>query len=356
MTHIDYGVFLPNASGGWMVSNTAPYPPADYNYNREIAMLADELRLDFVMAMAKWRGFGGSTDHWGATLDSTTLMAGLAEATTHVKIWATMHCNLHHPAYAAKVFTTMQQISHGRVGMNVVNGSYADEFRQMGLWDESMTHAERYRMTEDWMIAVDRLWTEDSVTMKSDFFVLDNCESRPHPTTRPAVISAGRSPEGREFQARYADVSFLGSSSMQEMREFSRDVRARAADKGRTCKAYAMLTLVIGETDDEAAAMAATYAAGIDRVALANMRSSWGWPKEQALSWAQDAAGEEAFQTPYVVGSPKTIAKRILNVIEGAELDGLMLIFPDYLRDLPVFGEEILPLLRDAEARATPRA
>lgn len=345
----DYGVFLPNAAGGWMISATAPYPPADYDYNRQVALIADDLRLDFVMAMAKWRGFGGPTDHWGATIDSLTLISALAEATMHVGVWGTIHCNVQHPAFAAKIFMTLQQISHGRAGMNIVNGSYADEFRQMGLWDEAMTHSERYRMTEEWMQAVDRLWTEDEVTMHSDFFTLDRCESRPHPTQRPTVISAGRSPEGRKFQAEYADGAFLGSDSMAEMRDFSRDVREQSAAFDRTCKPYSMLTLVIGETDAEAEQMARQYAVGLDRAALANMRRSWGWAKDKAMSWAEDAPGEEAFQTPYVTGSPSTISERIQNVLTGAELDGLMLIFPDYLRDLPIFGEEVLPRLRAAE-------
>lgn len=345
----EYGVFMPNAAGGWMISATAPYPPADYDYNRAVAKLADEMHLDFIMAMAKWRGFGGMTDHWGETLDSIALMSALAESTRHVGVWATVHCNFQHPAFAAKVFTTLQQISHGRAGMNVVNGSYAAEFRQMGLWDEGMSHDERYRMTELWMQAVDRLWTENVVSMHNEFFTLDECESRPHPVTRPTVISAGRSPLGRKFQGAYADAAFLGSESMAEMREFSRDVRRGAAERGRTCKTYAMLTLVIGETDADAERVAAHYATGLDREALANMRRSWGWAHDKAMSWAEDAPGEEAFQTPYVTGSAATVAERILNVLEGAELDGLMLIFPDYLRDLPVFGAEVLPMLRAAE-------
>ncbi|GGA70970.1 luciferase [Pseudoclavibacter endophyticus] len=349
MTRKDYGVFLPNAAGGWMISSTAPYPPADYDYNRQVALAADGYGLDFVMAMSKWLGFGGATDHWGETIDSLSLIAALAEATTHVGVWGTIHCNVQHPAFAAKIFTTLQQISHGRGGMNIVNGSYADEFRQMGLWNDSMSHADRYRMTEAWMTAVDRLWTEPEVTMKTDFFVLDRCQSRPHPVTRPTVVSAGRSALGRKFQAKYADAAFLGSDSMAEMREFARDVHDQAAAHGRTCGTYAMLTLVIGETDAAAERAAAAYAQGIDRVALANMRSSWGWAQEKALSWAEDAPGDEAFQTPYITGSPTTIAERVHRVLDGAELDGIMLIFPDYLRDLPVFGTEVLPLLRAAD-------
>ncbi|NYD65547.1 LLM class flavin-dependent oxidoreductase [Agromyces atrinae] len=353
MSTKEYGVFLPNAAGGWMISSTAPYPPASYDYNKQVARLADGIGLDFIMAMAKWKGFGGATDHWGETLESITMMAGLAEATENVKIWATVHANMQNPAFAAKVFTTLQQVSGGRAGMNIVNGSYADEFEQMGVWDPSLTPDARYRMTEEWTRAVLRLWSEDSVTAHGEFFTLTDCESRPHPETRPTIISAGRSDRGRAFQAEFADGAFLGSESIEEMRDLSRDVHEQAAARGRTVRTYSMLTIVQGETDAAAEARATHYGEGVDRVALGNMRRSWGWDAERALSWAQGAKGEEAFQTPYVTGSAETITERILSVLETAELDGLMLIFPDYIEDLPVFGESVLPALRAHDGGAS---
>lgn len=348
--HKEYGVFLPNAAGGWLISDTAPYPPASYEFNRQVAVAAEEAGLDFIMAMAKWRGFGGSTDHWGETLESMTMMAGLAEATSRVKVWATVHANMQNPAFAAKVFTTLQQISGGRAGMNIVNGAYADEFEQMGIWDAEMTHDERYAMTEEWTQAVLRLWSEPSVTMKGEFFTLTDCESRPHPDPRPQIISAGRSERGRAFQARYSDGAFLGAESLEQMRELSRDVHERAAELGRTVHTYSMLTIVQGETDGEAEAIAARYGEGLDREALSNMRRSWGWDAQRALSWAEGAKGEEAFQTPYVTGAAETLAERVLSVVDEAGLDGLMLIFPDYLEGLPRFGETVLPALRAAES------
>ncbi len=349
MTAKEYGVFLPIGNGGWMLSETAPHPEATYAYNRKVAVDAESIGLDFIMSMAKWKGFGGTTDHWGQTLESMTLMSALAEATERVKIWATMHANVHHPAIAAKMFTTLQDVSGGRAGMNIVNGSYAAEFEQMGLWDPALSHAERYRMTEEWTEAVTRLWTEDAVTMKSDFFTLDGCESRPHPATRPSIISAGRSEKGRDFQARYADGAFLSADNLAQMGEFSRFVHDKSAEYGRSCKTYSMLTVVLDETDDAAAAKAARYSEGLDRTALINMRTSWGIPADTARAWADGATGTEAFQTPYVTGSVDTVVSHIQQIVTEAELDGLMLIFPDYHADLLPFGETVLPALRAAE-------
>src|SRR3546814_6301594 len=74
-------------------------------------------------------------------------------------------------------------------------------------------------------------------------------------------------------------------------------VHERAAAHGRSVKTYSMLTVVMADTDDQAAAKAAEYGAGVDREALAKMRASWGIPLEQARAWAEGAEGEQAFQT-----------------------------------------------------------
>lgn len=348
----EYGIFLPIGNGGWMLSTTAPHPEATYAWNRRAAMHAEEIGLDFVMSMAKWRGFGGSTDHWGRSLESMTMMSALAEATDRVKIWATMHANVHNPAIAAKMYTTLQDVSGGRAGMNIVNGAYAAEFEQFGEWDPDLSHADRYAMTELWTEAVTRLWTEDSVTMHTPYFDLDDCTSRPHPVSRPTIISAGKSEGARAFQAKYADGAFLAADSLEEMRELSRDVHGRAAANGRTCKTYSMLTVVQGATDAEAEQKVATWGAGVDREALALMRASWGVPAEQARAWAAGAVGEAAFQTAYVAGAAETVTEHIRYIVDEGELDGLMLIFPEYDQDMVLFGETVLPALRALDAAA----
>jgi len=341
----EYGVFLPIGNGGWLISTTAPHPEATYAYNRQVAMDAEAAGLDFIMSMAKWKGFGGATDHWGETLESMTMMAALAECTERVRIWATMHANLHHPVVAAKMYTTLQQVAGGRAGMNIVNGSYADEFEQMGVWSD-LSKEDRYRMTAEWTEAVTRLWAEDEVTMSSEFFTLDRAESRPHPHPRPTIINAGASVLGMEFQAAYADGAFLGADSFEEMAEKSRYVHTRAAELGRSCKTYAMLTVVQAESDEAAAARVSAYGEGLDREALLNMSLAWGLDEEWARSWVEGATGEKAFQVPYVAGSAETVAAHIRRLVAEAELDGLMLIFPDYLSDLPLFGRTVLPQLR----------
>jgi pyrimidine oxygenase len=329
-----------------MLSTTAPHPEASYAWNKRAALHAESIGLDFIMSMAKWRGFGGTTDHWGRSLESMTMMAALAESTTRVKIWATLHANVHNPAIAAKMLTTLQDVSGGRAGLNIVNGSYAGEFEQFGVWDPELSHEDRYRMTELWTEAVRRLWTEPSVTMHTPYFDLVDCQSRPHPASCPTVISAGKSEDARRFQARYADGAFLAAESLDEMRVLSADVHARAKANERVCKTYSMLTVVQDETDELAANKVKEWGAGLDREALAHMRRTWGVPEDQARAWAEGAEGEAAFQTAYVAGSARTVTEHIEYIVHEADLDGLMLIFPEYDEDMVLFGETVLPILR----------
>lgn len=75
---VEFGVFMPVGEGGWIRSTTTPPVPATYAYNRQVGQLADSLSLDFLLAMAKWRGFGGASGHWETTIESLTLVAALA--------------------------------------------------------------------------------------------------------------------------------------------------------------------------------------------------------------------------------------------------------------------------------------
>ncbi len=88
---VEYGVFMPVGEGGWIRSTTAPPVPATYAYNRQVAILAEHIGLDFLLAMAKWRGFGGASNHWDTTLESMTVITALAEVTSRVRLIPTVH-------------------------------------------------------------------------------------------------------------------------------------------------------------------------------------------------------------------------------------------------------------------------
>jgi len=345
----DFGVFLPVANGGWIISDTTPKLDGLWKQNLAAAVTADEVGLDFVMSMGKWRGFGGETNHWASSMESITMMAGIAQATKRVKIWATAHTLLHNPVVIAKMITTLDHISGGRAGLNIVAGAYKDEFDQMGAWDESLDHDDRYVLAEEWTDIIKRLWAEPSVTHEGRFFHLKDCVSDPKPLSRPRpdLICAGMSDRGFRFSVRESDACFIGGRSMDELRDASRRARTVAAEMGTTIKTYAMCTVIYAETDAKAEALVDYYREGADMGAIINMLRSWGVPPER-LSAVAETQGP--FMTQTVVGSPATCAEKVEHYASYAELDGLMLIFPDYVEGLKMFGSEILPRLQAVAA------
>jgi pyrimidine oxygenase len=350
MSAKEYGVFLPVANGGWIVSTATPPIRGAWAENRDAAVIAEESGFDFVMAMGKWRGFGGATDHWGTSLEAVTMMAGIAAVTSRVKVWATLHAILHNPAVAAKMIATLDHISGGRAGLNIVAGAFAGEFAQMGAWDASLDHDSRYDLAEEWTIILKRLWREARVDFQGKYFRFQDCVSEPKPLHPPELLCAGMSARGFDFSVRYADGCFIGGRDEAETRDASARAKALAARLGKSIKTYCMMTVILGASDAEAEARAEAYRAGIDVGAVAGMLESYGIPASADNALTARARG--AFMTQMVAGTPATCARRIGEFVEHCGIDGLMFIFDDYPAGLRVTGRDILPFLRQRFASA----
>ena len=344
----DLGVFMPMANGGWILSRNKPALDGSYDYNRKVAIAAEEAGLDFIMAMAKFKGYGGDTRHWESSLDSPMMMAALAEATSRVKVWATIHTILQNPGVAAKTIATLDQISHGRAGLNLVTGSYKGEFAQFGAWPEGVDHDGRYDLAYEWIGAIKRLWREDEVSFEGKYFHLDHATSWPKPARQPFTVCAGTSGKGMQFTADEMDAIFLSGGAPEELRAASIAAKETAAKQGRYMRTYSMMTVVFGDTDAEAQAQADHFRDGLDEEALNGMLRAYGFfDREQGgreNAFVQKA--RSTFMAPYVLGTPETVTEKLSELFEVSGTDGLMLIFPDYLTGIPIFGHDVLPALR----------
>jgi pyrimidine oxygenase len=125
------GVFMPVGNNGWIMSANAPQYMPTFELNRDVALLAEKVGFDYVFSMAKWTGYGGATRFWEYTIESLTLMAALAPLTTNLRLVASVAPVLIHPAIVAKMAVTLDHISGGRLGLNIVSSDY--EYRRMGL-------------------------------------------------------------------------------------------------------------------------------------------------------------------------------------------------------------------------------
>jgi pyrimidine oxygenase len=140
---------------------------------------------------------------------------------------------------------------------------------------------------------------------------------------------------------------FIGGRSPEEQRDASRRAKAVAADMGGAIRTYAMCTIIHADTDAKAEALVERYREGADVEAITNMMLSWGMAPARV---PQALASQGPFMTQLAYGSPATCGEKVEQFLADCELDGLMLIFPDYVGGLQMFGSEILPRLHTVPA------
>lgn len=95
---------------------------ANWDNNLKLGRLLDAARIDFMLPIARWIGYGGETDFHGGVLETITWATALLASTENITVFATIHTVANHPVVVAKQLATMTQIGAGRVGLNIVAG------------------------------------------------------------------------------------------------------------------------------------------------------------------------------------------------------------------------------------------
>ncbi|SNQ48689.1 Luciferase [Frankia canadensis] len=346
--NVEYGVFLPVGSGGWIPSTTTPELDASYAYNRRVTQLSERLGFDFTLSQAVWRGYGGPSGHFDVNLESLTTSAGLAEATERIGVWSTCNTALLHPAVAAKMVATLDQVSGGRSGLNIVAGGNRMSENQMGL-GLSLDNADKYRRAREWVEVVKLLWTEKSVDYEGEFFTLTDCQSNPKPLVGiPPMICAAVSDVGLRFTAENLDGALIEGTSRDSMIELGARARRIGEEAGRHLKTYCIFMVIPGETDADARRRVELYNAGRDDEAMSRMLAEHGVvarDKKAAAATAHEWSNSTAISTGTLIGSPESLTEQLADIISAADLDSAVFIMPDFIADLEVLGEQVIPAL-----------
>ncbi len=222
------GVFVPIGNNGWLISTHAPQYMPTFELNKAIVQKAEHYHFDFALSMIKLRGFGGKTEFWDHNLESFTLMAGLAAVTSRIQIYATAATLTLPPAIVARMAATIDSISGGRFGVNLVTGWQKPEYEQMGIWPGDDYFSRRYDYLTEYVQVLRDLWGSGKSDFKGDFFTMDDCRVSPQPSVPMKVICAGQSDAGMAFSARYADFNFCFGKGVNTPTAFA-PTAARAA-------------------------------------------------------------------------------------------------------------------------------
>jgi pyrimidine oxygenase len=351
---VELGVFLPVGKNGYVVSTAAPQYYPSYAMNKAMTLLAEDLGFSFVLAPVKYRGWGGQTEFVDYVLESFEVMAALAEATDRIQLYGSVALPTVHPAITARRGATIDHISQGRFGINLVSGWQKDEYAQMGLWPGDAHYQRRYQYAREYVDILKLLWTQRDVNYDGEFFHLRDCRILPHPERQLSLVCAGQSDVGMQFTAQHTDYAFvIGDLSGEAVFAANRKLRQYAEETGRDVGAYVLYTLVLGETEAAAQAKSDHWMAHADREALATMMGQAAL--DAAGGTAAALQGVAYFGITPIIASYAQCAEILDRIGAVPGTKGIMLIFPECVAGLQEFGERVLPLMRTAKL-APPRA
>jgi pyrimidine oxygenase len=344
------GVFIPIGNNGWLISSTAPQYMPTFDLNKEIVLKAEHYGLDFALSMIKLRGFGGKTEFWDHNLESFTLMAGLAAVTSRIQLFATAATLTMPPAIAARMVATIDSISHGRFGLNLITGWQKPEYSQMGLWPGDDYFGRRYEYLSEYMQIMRDLWQTGVSNRRSEFFQMDDCRVSPQPQAEIKIICAGQSEAGMAFSAEHADYNFCLGKGVNTPTAFAPTAAKliEATKKtGRNVTTFALFMIIADETDEAARAKWELYKAGADTEALAWLTQQAGVDKSADTNVRQlaDPTSAVNLNMGTLVGSFADVARMLDEIAAVPGAEGVLLTFDDFVKGVETFGERIQPLM-----------
>ena len=368
---------------------------SDYNklsYWIDLAKILERGRFDALFladVLGVYDVFGASPD---AALrnaaqvpvnDPMLLISAMAAVTENLGFGVTCTLSYEPPYPFARRMSTLDHLTEGRIGWNVVTG-YLDSAARGAGRDRQRAHDDRYDVAEEYMEVVYRLWEgswQDDAVLRDktrgvftdpsrvhrvqhhgENYHVDAIHlSEPSPQRTPVLFQAGTSPRGKLFAARHAECVFISGPSAKVIAPRVAAIRAAAVDAGRDPHAilmFSMMTVILGRTEEEAAAKQADLKRYINHEGALTLMSGWTgvdfstYDLDQEVRHVHNDAGRTAMDNitradpdrtwtvrevaehvgiggigPVITGTPHSVADAIEAWVEQTDVDGLNLAF-----------------------------
>ncbi len=411
-SQLHLNVFITGAGhheASWRLPGTAPERVDDVHYFREIAQTAERGKFDSIF-FADVPAVGRHYDRVAqSSFEPLTLLSALALVTERIGLIGTVSTTYTEPYNLARQFASLDHISRGRAGWNIVTSWSSAAAYNFGV-DGRPGHSDRYTRAAEFLDVATALWDsweDDAVVLDRDagvyadasrvhridhagthFRVRGPLDAARSPQGRPVLVQAGSSADGRAFAARYAEGIFTAQVDLDDARVFYRDVKRQAAEFGRDPEAVKILpglSPIVASTEAEARRIEQDLAdLSIPEVGLAHLSARFddvdlsGFPLDgpvplHALPRPEDVQGAQSRSRIIfdlverkpgltlrellhrlagarghgtVVGTPEHVADRIVAWFEAGAADGFNIMPPYLPGSFEVFVDEVVPILQ----------
>ena len=387
---------------GWKQPGVPNNASISIDWYKDAARRAEAAKFDFVFIVDSPYITPDSAPHFLNRLEPLTLLSAVAGVTSRIGLVATLTTSYNEPFNVARAFASLDLISDGRAGWNVVTTGLEGAAGNYGR-EQHFPHAVRYRRAKEHLSVVRALWDsyeddafsrdkaqqsfldrnkQHALNHRGEFFSvagpLNISRSR---QGHPVIFQAGGSEDGRELAATSADAIFTGQETFEEAQAFYGDIKARARAAGRNADdilIFPGIGVVIAATDEQAQAIQSARNGNLDlKKALAQLGRPFNYhdfsqypldgpfpdlgnlgengyrshaerikrvAREEALTVRQAALRFATRHSPFV-GSPTTVANELERWFREGAADGFNIGVGEP-NELEKFSNEVVPILQ----------
>ncbi|MFE9945728.1 FMNH2-dependent alkanesulfonate monooxygenase [Bacillus velezensis] len=342
--------FIPTHGDGRYLGTQTGGRTADHLYFKQVAQAADRL------------GYTGVLLPTGRSCEDPWLTAAaLAGETSDLKFLVAVRPGLMQPSVAARMASTMDRLSDGRLLVNVVAGGDPYELAGDGMF---ISHNERYKATEEFLTVWRGLMRGETVTYEGEHIKVENSNLLfpPKQSPHPPLYFGGSSQAGIEAAAKHTDVYLTWGEPPEQVKEKIETVKKQAAKEGRTMRFGIRLHVIVRETEEEAWEAAERLISHLDEETIA---------KAQAALRRADSSGQKRMADLHngdrskleispnlwagiglvrggagtaIVGDPQTVAARILEY-QALGIESFIFSGYPHLEEAYYLAELVFPLL-----------
>ncbi|MCU1510725.1 MAG: Alkanesulfonate monooxygenase [Arthrobacter sp.] len=360
---LKFAYWVPNVSGGLVVSTIEQRTSWDFDYNKKLARIAENSGFEYALSQTRYAASYGADKQHEATSFSLALLA----ATERLKVIAAVHPGMWHPGVLAKYIITADHISNGRAAVNIVSGWLKNEFTNFGL--EWLEHDERYVRTEEFIKVLRGLWTEQEYSQSGKYYNITDFTLSPAPVDvpgrgHPEIFFGGNSTAAQATAGRVADWYFSNGKDLEGFKENIAGVVASAGESKRGTEGalpapkFGLNGFVIArDSEKEARETLREIVAKAHKPAVQGFRDAvqeaGASTKDGKGMWA-DSSFEDLIQyndgfKTQLIGTPEQIAERIVEYKKiGVNL--LLTCYLHFQEEVAAFGKDILPIVRELES------
>lgn len=390
--------------GSWRLPESNPRCNTDIDYFCELAVLAESFGMDAVFIADTGSLWADVRRRPTGTFEPSVLAAAMVRATDQIGVIITMSTTFNEPYAVARRLASLDLLSDGRIGWNIVTSASDETARNYGM-DQMPSHAERYERCAEFVDVCLKLWDSwapDAVIadkasiwanpagvqainhVGKHFKVMGPLDTPRSPQGAPLLVQAGSSPDGLTLAAKYADVVFTVQDDLSVARTRRAAIHAQACASGRSGRVAILpgLMPVIGDSSEEAQEWLAHVESLVDEdLAIGALETRFGLAagsldpdrrldlelpeieeengNRSLYAVLRGLAGTEQLTVREIVrrmnagrghltvaGTADQVADIMAEWFDGGAADGFNLIFPTLPGSLERFGESVVPILQ----------